>query len=220
MRSIGPTPIWDPSVETVDYLREAERALNANEDAMFLGALERGWALLRRNANLSAVLNPSNWNQEKLGVDASFRPSVRVLGRINQLGHLTVRWVPASPEEEPREPEFVYGFETYAELQDGPSGRPRSELLWFKDLRDLAPTNIISHPAQGWLHCALRAAYVETLRRLEDVIQVVDATSFDAMFDRERFPLKAHPRIATQAQRARKNKLWFSIAYGLDRPLP
>ena len=184
--NIALEPYWHPETPAQEYLRLAERAVAAKKPKyprIIEPLLDAAWDIMEPTSQFFDLINPANWSTGKLQADPRFRPNVSVNMRINQSSNLSVTWRPfplAVRESDEFEPKYVYQC---AYLIEGTIyGRPRAELMYFRNAHRLRSGFPDAHPAEKQILFALRAGYSTMLRRLQDVLHVSEATAFEDVF--------------------------------------
>jgi hypothetical protein len=183
--NIALEPYWHPETPAQEYLRLAERAVAAKKPKyprIIEPLLDAAWDIVEPTSQFFDLINPANWCAGKLQADPRFRPNVLVRMRINQTSNLSVTWQPfplSVQESDEFEPKYLYQC-TYP--KGTIYGRPRAELMYFRNAHQLRGDLPDDHPAKKQILFALRAGYSTMLRRLQDVLHVREATAFEDVF--------------------------------------
>lgn len=170
------------------FLRLAEQAVFAKQPKfprIVEPLLDAAWSAIEPSDQFFELINPVKWNSSKLQADTNFRPRVSVFMRINQRGNLIVTWKPF--EETPTssnddfEPRYAYECAFFTEASYS-GDRPRGELMYFKNARQLLRRDADTHAAETQILYALWANYQTMLKRLQAVLDVRQWTEFEDVF--------------------------------------
>jgi hypothetical protein len=185
--NIALEPYWNPGTRAHEYLRLAERAVAAKKPMypqIIEPLLDAAWENMEPTSQFFDLINPANWGANELQAGPSFRPNVSINMRFNQSGNLSVTWRPfpvSVHESDEFEPKYLY--ECTFLIEGTIYGRPRAELMYFRNAHQLRADLPDDHPAKKQILFALRAGYSTVLRRLQDVLHVREATAFEAIFE-------------------------------------